>query len=908
MDPSESLSFLKDLKSWYWKYGVARSGKYELSKSTWLRTLYQCDEDISVAKESLDSEKPAMAIWGPSQTGKSTLLSAYLDKNAKYEEDPEVDGCESALHWEGGAPFFFMAPRFDGSMKSYMSKRVLNPFNNGWDGSACLSRFSAASADAGKEKHVHLENVQHPVTLKLATLEEIWHSLALGYASECLDSSHSGKSVSWDTDKLDYTLNKLKRNFTTKDKAPQQEAYELLYDFTKILTSLVEAKINRYVAISDVGRDQWIQYLGSLLVDEDLLSQPKLVRAFAYQVFWDSYDEITGYFEKIETFINETSQKFGDKPLQCSLETTALFLNMQACVIYYDSRPSDPNSDEYSIYELIGQLGYREEGSSILLGCGSDYPNSLGSSAEQFAILQGLVWELQIPINTENLPKSPLKDFLEESDLLDFPGVGNETAGEASRIELEKSREEVEAKGIPFEPKLFFSRVVKRGKTASIVANYAKKLNIDGFNIFQAVDGFPAANADQLINGIENWWKAFVPDYFANQKGESPLPLNTVVTWWAKKINESKENAGVIYGSIVPFLVALDKIGDPDVCTTFALNYHRFKARGGFMVDFDRNSQRYATIRKEPDFINQFRSEVSLTSFDAMIDDKETGGTDYFFTQVKLQILKAWNHDTYSRKAILSERLSHALKRLESLYIQKDLVPPAEEEDTRVNDLNRFEKGIRSLVEDKDDDDVVRLNFSLRSLLNVAPEILDSVPANPIQVNEGYIKRQFERWRQKQCEQLEVNPGATVLDNSDHSVQDGLDAIITSIAPEIKRIARWLKEFIENSRTDRDSNNQYLLRRHLALKMSNALVYGDEGPPIEDQLNSISNDLFDEEPLSEQNGTQSFYYTTFIKPFLDERLSDLVSRNLDPDKRPEDIAGDPEILELTSKYDLSVED
>ena len=98
---TEALSFSKNLVDWFWKHGISRAEEYSLNPSRWLFSLYKSRESLEMVAQE-QNPRPATAIWGPSQTGKSTLVARYLDGKDNKEN--------SALYWEGGQHAFFSLP------------------------------------------------------------------------------------------------------------------------------------------------------------------------------------------------------------------------------------------------------------------------------------------------------------------------------------------------------------------------------------------------------------------------------------------------------------------------------------------------------------------------------------------------------------------------------------------------------------------------------------------------------------------------------------------------------------------------------------------------------------------------------------------------------------------------------
>ena len=65
------------LIDWYLRFAVQRERRYQLSPAGWL---YKLREEIGALSARDEAQgRFVFALWGPSQVGKSTLLSTYLD-------------------------------------------------------------------------------------------------------------------------------------------------------------------------------------------------------------------------------------------------------------------------------------------------------------------------------------------------------------------------------------------------------------------------------------------------------------------------------------------------------------------------------------------------------------------------------------------------------------------------------------------------------------------------------------------------------------------------------------------------------------------------------------------------------------------------------------------------------------
>ena len=90
---TDALEFSRQLKKWYWEHGVKRQNEYELSRTRWLAPLCNANLELEMIHRQ-NMPRSSAAIWGPSQTGKSTLVARYIDEMSK-----DSKGSGTALHW-----------------------------------------------------------------------------------------------------------------------------------------------------------------------------------------------------------------------------------------------------------------------------------------------------------------------------------------------------------------------------------------------------------------------------------------------------------------------------------------------------------------------------------------------------------------------------------------------------------------------------------------------------------------------------------------------------------------------------------------------------------------------------------------------------------------------------------------
>lgn len=911
------------LMEWFWSDGLERKGPYSIALADWVAPLYRLYNSALSIEGSLKQPRPAMAIWGPSQTGKSTSVSAYMDAGAKYSgESADEDGMGSGLHWPGGPGFFFMAPLVEDTdtLPVYLNRKVLNPYNKGMDGSSCLTRFTGASEGKTETEGLHpVERPTHPVEIQFVTPRNLLLALACGYSSECVNP-RGGEPKHWSLEGFEKTFKLVKQRVGPPTGGPpRRAAFERLFDLSEVLLALAEMPGGTWSALGD-DLETFRGRLRSMLEEPAFLCDENRVDLLAGELLWEGQKPLTDYYRKMRdawTDFLGTRGHWSGKPVFASLEAAALFLNMEACVISYKARQPEM-SPEGVIQELLARLGWTESEDCILIDC--EGSNSIGSDPERFSILQGLVWELVVPVNLKNLPDHPfpdqperknaLKDFLKEADLLDFPGVANSRKSLENRILLDpaqiehvrrraaapdaNSSEKARAERT-FTPALFFKEIVKRGKTASIVATYARRLNIDGFSIFQGIRGHPCPNADQLIHGIKSWWRHAVPEYAANPVGTSPLPLNIVLTWWATPLNQAKNpNDSNIYGVVENVVSNLGPLRDPETAVTFAVHYHYspHKEFAELNVDFTPGSQRHKNLFRESAFARQFKREISQRSFNAMVTDLRTGGAELFFVEALRQLQEIRKVPETNRLLQLKERESGLRDELVSLLKQRLLRPVPRPKDERKDRLLEFRKELLERVNSAPDDDLMTINHALRELLDVPYEFFDTIPHSP---NAAFVEAQMNRWVSRQTRRWEdVTDGRPLsqswallgLERKD-TLQSILQSLLLSIRPDFEGVAVWLKRIAGKSQ-------DLSLRRLFALRLQNLLCYGGKGARV-----SLRDDF--EEVENVKRPAYEFFLSVWIES--GGTLETLIEREIHPVKRP-DQPGDAQIEAVARRLGL----
>ena len=812
--PQELLDKTTACIEWYWTHGVKRTERYELRRGTWLDRVYRC-RNLSrslVAAEQVP--KPCMALWGPSQTGKSTLLSAYIDK---LDDDL---GLESALTWHQGDPVRFVVGRDKSSRVT-----VLNPFNFGADASGCVSRFSAKD---------QVPDPLHPVEVVMASDMQILHALAVGYLSECQPRNAKDEAPSWDSDSFKALIDRMKPAGPAKP--PTREGFEFLQSLAETIDLLVMSEANRYPNL----KTNWHSILRSQLLDTPWFQASKeQAEAFAFEFLWDSWKSITDTYRRLTAKRQSLVSQWGDRVIRCSYRVAALLLDIDA----FKKSAENPE-----VGATVNSLRYQVGAESVVLDVGGQ-GSPLVSGQDDFGLTQGLVWELHFSLKRAVLiQRAPALDsFFSVADLMDFPGVANDY-GAAERHNDKKVGDDL---------RIALTEVLKRGKTASIVVSRAQARDIDGFSLLMRLGKFPA-QPRQLVAGISSWLEAFGHSPPPNGK---PMPINLVMTFCANLVNQVIQS-GTRQGLQPCFeqLKGLGWLADPKTVNSVATNYPQFNECRLGGLEEERQTALEA-ILADPAFGSRFGD--SSESFRQMFAN---GGTDYFFN------LMTGQAQASKRKSILEERLQKALSDLIEL-IQKGLPGESSAMEERNRSIDSWLAALDKKVKEprKEEeliDSVTKLSAGLRAFVNIDPDELDDIPAKAIASKvpiRAFIERQARNWQSRRSE----------WENLDRiGIADGAEAqkllgyLIEGAASELTAVETFFKNELGELTSRADCKQS---RRYLAHALGNALLNGS-GHRNKHQEPAETQSLLERLALAEDEQNDkpqdSPHYISVIEPFM----------------------------------------
>lgn len=788
----------------------------------------------------------SVGVWGPSQSGKSTLISGLCDRNA------DVDGRGGALDW--GIPVRFSS---DDAVPSGVV--VFNPHNLGSDASGCVSRFVQSDS---------VDDRVAPVTIDLLNQTELMHALAAGYSSEC----RIGAPIT--ADRLGEIVKGVR---SRQDNAPQRDAFEALVELCDVIELLVHADDERFRPLSDDGFD----ISERLLSDPGLASDVSTVRALAAKLLWDDHQAMTSVFESLL----KLRSALPTGKITCSMEVAALLVNIESYKTFLDNvNSANTSSSVKKIVLAIKGLTQEKtpDGVRIVVGGGGMF-----RSPAEFGWFQGLIRELTIPLRRGAIEGEGESGFFDSADLVDFPGVPNEDRNTA---EKQISLDDFESEGELGSDPVLLTKVLKRGKVASLVVGYGRSMQLDAFLLLARAGGYPP-KPGRLHKGITSWWKSFDPSYdvYDSHAGRPPLPVFFNLTFFGKIIDLVTQGAATSgMQPLVQMIEQLDPLVAPDVSTLLITTYKKFRD-GQIHLDAKKSNESVELILKDESFSKRLVNPDSLASLRKILTD-EDGGVSHLFNVLGRSLHPA------NRLNKLAQRKSLVLK--QNLSLLRECMPGSGDERLK-RDLKKLKECICASIEaGKRDtsvlDPVAKTSYVLRRIVDVPADELDLVPpAGSDQVAcERYVVEQLRKWADR-----------------DHDTQSHfkiekpvLKRILNVLASSVDtgEIASWIHSDLPQRRTTDDCKE---LRVAVSAYISRAMLRGEVNRTRHPEHGSdgsiakIVKEWADAEASGRAFLTESPHHVAIIAP-IEDRLEDLANGR--SDSRPEQV-GDDQIVEIYEK-------
>jgi hypothetical protein len=750
---SETLQRASAIVDWYWKLGVSRKGIHALSKGEWLRRAYEIAKRTEKLRAGAGTDRKAVALWGPSQSGKSTFLSHFIDK-------PHGE-CASALQWETSPSIEFQA-KGEGTI-------ALNPYNQQRDASGCITRFTLRDSPI---------SLSHPVEVVLVTREQLLLSLALGYHSEC---RKHGLAVHWNST----SVRELLATFSDGGR-PDRLGYELLHDVVGAIGHLIHTGIPRYQGL----KPDWSALSAQILESDALSGNADNIRRFFSKIFWDG-DEHHRLVGMVETLAKRLAKlrAMPFRQIAATYEAAAFLLDIDGA--------EKVNQDSST------KLSYWMHHDLLLLGGGDG--TRFDQHGQDFAAFQALIGEIRVPLNRATLEATAPEviETLSQVDFVDFPGVSRQDVGghlpnidEMSDLQL-------------------YTQVLKRGKTASVFLSYSENLAIDAVALLTRTNG-GVFQPDQLIGGVSAWVRSMghpwppresapplnivmtfsarlineVAD--AAARGQQPRTLDGVFSWFEK----------------------LGPVADPSWTRFWAVSYPKFTRDGG-RIDRSPEEALVAcdTLMKREQFRSRFGHrpnqlhEMAAASREASGD----GGVLSFISSLSGQLSTS---DLEARRADLVRDMRAELIEMLRALTPGDgaasSVVKAEFDSWKRGIETAMKADPDSAVPG------ATTARAVMDLLTVDPSDLDPLPPNASQKNiDAYVRAQiYEKWLPRISASAKLFAAAGITSTTSAVKRATLLAEFVST---FGGLARWIKNNLGDlTRPDECDVSRRFLAAHMS--------------------------------------------------------------------------------------------
>ena len=842
---------MKRLLDWYWNFGIQRSGDYQINLGNWLFPLMDLAQRDEAAVAALSS-RSAIGIWGPSQSGKSILLSRYLDG-----EDPY--GTDSALSWDGGTPC-----RFSQTPQTPLETLCLNPRTEGVDASGVVARYVACDS---------IPDPAFPVKLTLSQPFHWIYAFAIGYMELC-----EQRIVTYDA----VGFNSLLEGFddpAAESAPPNRRACETLACLSEIISAFIDTRKERF---ANLGIDNdWTRSLRTQMLNTKALNRNNtLAEQFMAEVLWNNEPIINSVISKIRYFQDYTTASWRKKPIYCSLEVAQLLLNFQTLEIcrvaqLNTSPASEVERIQLGILNRVRKMSWRDNGKAILIGL-FDEGNPIG--IENFGPLQTLTAELQIPLRLDRINNEVFRRLIPTYDLIDFPGVTNKAGrdGITEKINFASLNDDQSEH-------LLFTEISKYGKTLSLVYSHSKSLAIDAFLILMKPSTEQIFGKSACIQtGLQKWWSEL--GYSSSREA----PLFVDFSFFASAFELVSGTVDHGFDKIIQTtLEQLPFARDPGNVRMFVTNYpwltERFSLKG-------MNRERIFSRASQEPLFSKFIPEWKR-NFDAVFED---GGEDYMLSSIVAAL------DTDKRRNKIRALMARDLEQMVKLVTSKLPSRDNQEAEHKRQIVQNVISALQSHLNEGLETSVVAT--FLKKLMFVDAGQLDMLPINVPLGNQNpfaeYLKKQFNIWVENKITQFDESDAVwNYLFNQDAEGLESFRLFLRTMEEGTNKalLLDWLLHTMDNITSKNVANRAKSL---FALGMSNLLWTGSctrkrQEEITEDVINERLK-LFSQQSLDPQR--YSIARIQILDPFI-ERCKKLAEGDIQKTFRKKQ-PGDDELAEL----------
>jgi hypothetical protein len=864
-----------DLVKWYWDHGHRRDR--HMLQSDWLLDIYR-HRDAATALSRLEkTNRRSLAIWGPSQAGKSTMLSYALD---------DQTGPGSALVWSQHRPFRF---QYDDRYKI----DAFNPYNEGSDASGCVSRFRMTDGGVDPE---------HPITITLMTRVQVMQTVAAGYLVQCNTTVSDREAVYFKADTIREMLDKAPKG---EGQVSNREAFEYLLDVVLTVGRLMAGQRNdrfNNLRHKNVWDDQLVR---AILGHRGLSSSLEAAHEFGRSLLWDNQPKLNDLFDGIENYRSGIGAKFGTGPIRASQLFASRLVDIDTFKLVAGGGNVPAELSAARKQELLFDTSWGRRGDGVVISKDDAGPERLFKSAKEFGWFQALVWELDVPLSAAFIRhRTPeVAALLEKADVLDIPGVSR-GAGSGDLMDVSSAPYKGPTSSSAGDEVRLLTEVFKRGKTVTIINRYAEDMSIFLLSIL-ARAGTPLVNTDQLIGGARAIWSGVEPNYDpdSSPRGRPPVPTVLCLTFMGSIINNMDLKLNRInetnLGTIRDMAKDLGVLADPEVVDIFATTYPQWPNGGKIdSLDMARRRAIVSAMQNQTWFTDLFRGPEQAASLQAVIETPDGG--------------VAYHIGALARRAAAAETpTDRAARRFQSVHSDfsvclSQAVPLNNRVDNHKVIIDQLIENINSAMGEtlnpNGEDEALVISRHLRQLLAFDPEhVFDPVPINPGATPEvatkswrTYLEQQLQRWGQRT--EARAALAALGLPSEDHETL--IDALRSSI--NIKEVADWAVDHLGGIRDIRSAEQA---RRYVAVKCAEALLtrngQGQALDPSQMEFHAELAENFRQWTSADRLPIDSPHYVRVIAPFV-ESLHSIGLRAPPGVWTPQ--PGDPEIRQLADEW------
>ena len=868
---------------WYRDFGIKRGNDpadpdnelHKVGIGTWLDPVLRCDDRIEAIKHNVaDNKRACVAVWGPSQTGKSTLLSHYVD-------GLENDGSDSALTWDKRHPVRF-SPPLDGASVLTPRTLVFNPYHFGSDASGVATRYTTIAPE--DEAQVDPE---FPVEIKLARPGQIIQSLSLGYLSEC---EPYDQQVTFTRESI---LHLIESNESASD--GRNEIDVNAYLDLKTIADSMECMRNHTRFGNLFGRsNDWEKSIRPAIVSSKALcSSRQKAHEVLGKIFWDGAPQINGVYGKLRALLAKLQGEWGERKIKASYDFAALLLDIDSYKSYVKG-DADKAEVRDKVSRVKCEIGVNDVRLSIADSPAAASPDLAG---DNFGYLQALCGELVVPMRKEALERNDVFCRLcEKCDILDIPGLSNHFPGEGVaqqgvKINLNNATNAD-----------LLTRAMKEGKIQCFVYNYSHEYGIDAFLVLVRTGRHPS-NTNTLDAGIIDWIRSYNKDW---KQGENPgVPVFLNLTFFAKAVNDmGMAGPNPDIQAIIDMVRTQLTFSAKESSQWFATTYPQFPE--GIILSPQSKDKVIQDILCNKSFVDA--TGFTRTQLEAVFG--EDGGVNYMLECVDREIEKS----VALRRSRCQDIVRDAIREIKRLSKQH-LPTPSEESSSRLqNELRaisaKIERGILEIEQGERADTFQDLANELKAVFSAAKDVFDPIPANAksktLKELSEYVDRQVVNWYTSHLR--ETDDAGVLLKTEETSILEALRGTIRAEGQQRANGAvdkRSLVDFIRTRLGSLKTREERMAGRFpFAVAFCNILWCGRWERTSTIPLGKGDADLLDSLVQAQVNNDSSKegspYYHSVIKP-LQARLDELQECAMSGMRKPQD--GDDELGKVIGVLD-----